>query len=257
MQDIKVAIVQANQFWEDKTANLLHLKKCVENEQADLFLFPEMFHTGFSMNAEVLAEKWTDSQGLKFLIQLAREKNAACYTSLIIEENGAFYNRAVFVEPNGKVVHYDKRKSFGLAGEDKIFTPGTEQVIHNYKGWNFLLQICYDLRFPEIQLNYTKNGVPLYDVLLTIANWPERRNQHWKALLPARAIENQAYVCAANRVGTDAHDLVYSGDSAILDALGNHLVQGAYTEAVLSTTLSASNLNYIRQKLPFLKDRTL
>lgn len=257
MQDLIVAIVQANQVWEDKTTNLSHFEKLIDNVSADLILFPEMFHTGFSMEAEKLAEDWEKSQGLAFLKRIAQTKNTACYTSLIIKENNQYYNRAVFVEPNGKVVHYDKRKSFGLAGEDKVFTPGTEQIIHTYKGWNFLLQICYDLRFPEIQLNYTKNGAPLYDVLLTVANWPERRNQHWKALLPARAIENQAFVCAANRVGTDPNGLVYSGDSAIVDPLGNHLVNGTYVETVLTSTLSVHALNDIREKLPFLKDRKL
>ena len=256
-ENIKIALVQANQVWENKQANYDNYNHLIETVEADLFLFPEMFHTGFSMNATHLAEDWSNSEGLNYLKEVAQRKNAACYTSLIISENGKFHNRAVFVEPNGTVVHYDKRKTFGLAGEDKTYTPGTEQIIHTYKGWKFLLQICYDLRFPEIQLNNEVNGAPKYDVLLTVANWPERRNTHWKALLPARAIENQAYVCATNRVGTDATDLVYSGDSAVIDALGNHLVQGSYHETVLITTLSSAQLAETRKKLPFLKDRNI
>lgn len=257
MNDLKVALVQANQLWEDKVGNFKHIESLLEETHTDLILLPEMFHTGFSMEAEKLSEEWEKSEGIIFLKELARKKNAAVYTSLIISENNAFFNRGVFIEPNGKVVYYDKRKSFGLAGEDKVFTPGKEQVIHTYKGWKFLLQICYDLRFPEIQLNYQINDTPLYDVMLTVANWPERRNQHWKMLLPARAIENQIYVCAVNRVGTDKHELLYSGDSAVYDLLGNSLVQGSYTESVLQTTLSMDNLIETRKKLPFLKDRKI
>ena len=256
-EELKVALVQANQIWEDKQANFAQYTEMISDVEADLFLCPEMFHTGFSMNATVLAEDWETSEGMVYLKQIAQQKNSACYTSLIIKENNQYRNRAVFVEPNGSVTYYDKRKTFGLAGEDKIYTPGTEQVVKEYKGWRFLLQICYDLRFPEIQLNHLQDNRPLYDVLLTIANWPERRNVHWKALLPARAIENQAYVCATNRVGKDATDLIYSGDSTIIDALGNHLVSASYEACVLTTTLSASKLQEARQKLPFLKDRSL
>ncbi len=256
-QELKVAIVQANQIWEDKQANFVNYRNLISDISADLILFPEMFHTGFSMNVTELAEDWNNSCGLDFLKEIAVEKNTACYTSLIIKDGESYRNRGVFIEPNGTITYYDKRKSFGLAGEDEFFTSGQNQVIVEYKGWKFLLQICYDLRFPEIQLNHVQEELPLYDVLLTVANWPERRNTHWKALLPARAIENQVYVCAANRVGTDQSGLIYSGDSAIIDALGNHVVQASYEEAVLLTTLQSTKLLDVRKKLPFIKDRKI
>lgn len=256
-EELQIALVQANQIWEDKDANFAHISSLIENTSADIFLLPEMFHTGFSMNAASLAEAWQSSEGVQFLKGVAKKKNAALYTSLIIKEGNHFHNRAVFVEPSGDVTHYDKRKTFGLAGEDKIYTAGKQQVIKEYKGWKFLLQVCYDLRFPEIQLNHEVEGTPLYDVLLTVANWPERRNTHWKALLPARAIENQSYVIATNRVGTDASDLIYSGDSAIIDPIGHTIVSASYEECVLVGKISAKQLQDVRKKLPFLKDRTL
>jgi len=154
MQDLKVAIVQANQVWENKEANLEHyaflLKYIID---VDLIVLPEMFHTGFSMNTGSLAEKMENSIGLNWLKELAKSKNSAVYTSLIIEENSNFYNRGIFVTPTGEFSIYDKRKTFGLAGEDKAFKAGTSETIVNYKNWNFQVQVCYDLRFPEIVRN--------------------------------------------------------------------------------------------------------
>lgn len=176
MRDLRITLVQANQIWEDKQANLHHFEQLISGVSTDVIVFPEMFHTGFSMNPEKLAEKMTDSQGIAWLKKIAAEKSAACYTSLIIEENNCFYNRGVFVEPTGKITVYDKRKCFGLAGEDLVFTAGKNTAIVDYNGWKINLQICYDLRFPEICRNEVKDETALYDVLIYVANWPERRN---------------------------------------------------------------------------------
>ena len=257
MQDLRIALVQAHQVWEDKQANLNHFSHLLANiETVDLILLPEMFQTGFSMKAEQLAEAMEDSVSIQWLKELSAKKNAAIYTSMIARENGSFYNRGLFVEPNGSTTVYNKRKTFGLAGEDLTYGSGTAEKIVNYKNWNLQLQICYDLRFPEIVRNrMTSNQSAAYDVILYVANWPERRSEHWKALLKARAIENQSYVVGVNRVGTDANGLSYSGDSQVVDALGTVNFCEAGIEEVKIVTLTKENLNATRELLPFLKDR--
>ncbi len=256
MQDLKVTLVQADQKWEDKKANLSNYNRLLENlEETDLIILPEMFHTAFSMNASTFAEKMNDSEGLNWLKLTAKDKNVAIYTSLIIEESNHYYNRGVFVYPSGEVKTYDKRKCFGLAGEDKVFTAGTDKTIVEYKGWKIQLQICYDLRFPEISRNgVDSNHSPFYDVMVYIANWPEKRKLHWQTLLTARAIENQCYVLGLNRVGEDGKGLVYSGDSQVVDALGNVQSLTPRNEEVKNVCLSRDLLDKIRQDLPFLKD---
>lgn len=256
--DLIVTLVQANQIWEDKEANFRNYEQLLASTvQSDVILLPEMFNTGFSMNASELAENFDESKSIEWLKSISHSKNAAVYTSLIIKEEGHFYNRGVFIEPNGSVFVYDKRKTFGLAGEDLVFSKGEKTTIVNYKGWNIRLQICYDLRFPEISLNQHKNGSPEYDLLLYVANWPERRSIHWRTLLPARAIENQCYLAGVNRVGEDHSGLTYSGDSCVVDLLGNRIVDVVNEEKVVSVTLSGSELNELREKLPFLKDRAV
>lgn len=256
MQDLKIALVQANQIWENKQANLDHYSMLLENTtDVDIILFPEMFHTGFSMNASVLAEKMENSLGINWLKDVAKTKKSAVYTSLIIEEDGRFYNRGVFISPDGFVTVYDKRKTFGLAGEDKIYTAGTTETIVEYCGWKLQLQICYDLRFPEIVRNRLEtNNSAAYDAILYVANWPERRNLHWKTLLKARAIENQSYVIGVNRVGTDKNELTYTGDSVCIDALGEGTNCTPGIEEVKIVTLSMNRLIDTRNVLPFLKD---
>jgi predicted amidohydrolase len=258
MQDLKIALLQLDQKWEDKLANLRHFEEQISliSEPVDIILLPEMFHTSFSMNAESLAETMENSMGLDFLRRNASEKNCAIYTSLIIKEGKYYRNRGVFVEPDGKVHSYDKRKSFGLAGEDKVFTNGTKETIVSFRGWNIQLQICYDLRFPEIIRNsINEAGDVAYDLVLYVANWPEKRAVHWTTLLKARAIENQSYVVGVNRVGKDGKDIVYSGDSMMIDALGEETICDPHLEKIQVVTLSKSKLNTIRETLPFLKDR--
>lgn len=256
MQDLRITTVQANQIWEDKKENLANYERLLtEIEPSDLIIFPEMFHTGFSMNVESLAETMGNSLGLDWLKNCAKTKKCAVYTSLIIEENGLFFNRGVFIEPSGKLSIYDKRKCFSLAHEDDFFTAGQNEVIVPYKSWKIQLQICYDLRFPEIVRNRMEENVPAYDVILYVANWPKKRAEHWKALLKARAIENQCYVVGVNRVGTDGKGLEYSGDSSCFNALGELGFNSNFVEEIQQHTLAMKDLTEIRKTIPFLKDR--
>lgn len=255
MQNLKVALVQANQVWENKKANFENYERLLNDVSADLILLPEMFQTGFSMNTSELAEEWQKSESIEWLKSISQTKNCAIYTSLMVSENGNYYNRGVFITPNAEVKKYDKRKSFSLAGEHKAFKSGSTETIVEYLGWKFQLQICYDLRFPEIARNYVlPNLSPAYDVLLYVANWPEKRVSHWNALLKARAIENQAYVLGVNRVGTDANGLAYSGESKIIDALGDNFELSKNEENVFVSILQKGKLNEVRKTLPFLSD---
>lgn len=256
MQDLTVTLVQARQFWEDKTQNLKHFEDLLRDvEETDLIILPEMFHTSFTMNASAFAERIDAGEGINWLKLLAKVKNTCVYTSLIIAENDQFYNMGVFIQPDGMVQTYAKRKTFGLAKEDQHYSSGNEEVIVELKGWKLQLQICYDLRFPEIVRNrMSDNGDPVYDAILYVANWPEKRSLHWKTLLRARAIENQCYVVGVNRVGEDGNGLIYSGDSSITDPLGNSTELTPHTEEVKSIHLSANLLKNTRIALPFLKD---
>ena len=257
MQDLKVTLVQANQIWENKKENIKHFEELLSTvEDTDIIVLPEMFHTGFTMNAKKFAEDMKKSSAISWLQTIAAQKNAAIYTSFIAKEDEYYFNRGIFVEPSGKYTHYDKRKLFTLAGEEKVFKAGHVKTRVNYKGWKIQLQICYDLRFPEI----TRNGLQdhksaKFDALLYVANWPEKRNTHWKALLTARAVENQCYVVGVNRVGEDGKGLTYSGDSAAINAYGESIANiKAHKERVKTVVLSADHLTDVRTQLQFLKD---
>ena len=255
MQNLSVTLVQTTQQWENKAGNLTHFDELFARLPAsDIVLLPEMFHTGFSMNAETLAETMK-ATGIAWLKKMARDKDTAIYTSLIIKEDEHYFNRGVFVQPDGLLHVYDKQKRFALAGEDLVYSAGTKSSIVNWRGWNIKLQICYDLRFPEIARNSVDaDGQADYDLLLYVANWPERRALHWKSLLVARAIENQCYVAGLNRIGTDGNGLTYSGDSMVVDALGTVHGCAASVEEIKTVELNYTDLLTVRQQLPFLKD---
>ena len=256
MQDLTITLIQTKQFWEDKVSNFTHFESILTHiGVTDLIILPEMFHTGFTMNAVDFAENYTDSTAIKWLKNMALLKQAAIYTSLIIYDQNYFYNRGVFIEPNGKLTYYDKRKLFTLAGEEKVYRAGQEKKIVEYKGWRLQLQICYDLRFPEITRNSLVKNKPLFDIILYVANWPERRATHWKSLLFARAIENQSFVVGLNRVGEDGKGLTYSGDSMVINANGECISSILpHKESIQTLTLSMNTLLEFRQQLPFLKD---
>ncbi|MFM6934605.1 MAG: nitrilase-related carbon-nitrogen hydrolase [Flavobacteriales bacterium] len=256
MQDLKVTLVQFDQIWEDISANINRISTLLENcVQTDLVVLPEMYHTAFSMNVS-LAENWLNHSAVEQLKSWSRQHGFAIYTSLMVEDKGKFFNRGVFVQADGAIQFYDKRRSFGLGGEDQFFHSGESETIVTYLGWKINLQICYDLRFPELIRNrIEQNGHAAYDVLLYVANWPKKRISHWTSLLPARAIENQCYVVGVNRVGIDGNQLEYSGASAAYDGLGQTLAELNDIETLQNVTLSASQLKELRQSLPFLKDR--
>lgn len=256
MQNLKTTLVQTKQFWEDKSANLSHFESHLSqiDQPTDVIVLPEMFHTSFTMNAKGMAENM-DGEGISWLKTQAKNHDAAIVASLIIEENGDYFNRMVFVTPTGKTSWYNKRKLFGPGKEDQHYKPGQENTIVDYKGWKLLLQVCYDLRFPENVRNSVIQNKYDYDAIIYVANWPEKRSLHWKILLQARAIENQCYVIGVNRVGTDANDLSYSGDSCIISPLGYVEQYSSHEEILLNDMLEAYVLKETREKLPFLKDR--
>lgn len=258
MQDLKVTLIQTTQFWEEKQANLVHFEQHLSKTgTTDLVLLPEMFHTGFSMKATELAEDFENSLAVNWLKEKAQQHQTAIYTSFICKASNRFFNRGVFVFPTGEITVYDKRKLFTLAKEEQHYSAGTEEKIVEYKGFRLLLSICYDLRFPEILRNRMISATEAkYDILLNVANWPERRSFHWKSLLLARAIENQCFLIGVNRIGTDENQLVYSGDSIALDPLGQAFstIQ-PHQETVETVTLRKEMLYEVREKLNFLKDQ--
>lgn len=258
MQDLKVAIIQTEQFWEDKTANLSHYENKfltdLIGEEVDLVLLPEMFNTGFTMNAKEMAESM-NGESIKWLISWAEKLNCHIGASIIINDDDKYFNRFVIVTSKGIQTHYDKRHLFRMANEHDHFSPGQSRVVYNLKGWNIMLQVCYDLRFPVFSRNKTIGEKKEYDCVIYIANWPEKRNFVWKTLLLARAMENQAYCIGVNRVGVDGNDISYSGDSVLVDPWGNPIFQFAEkTEMVKILTLEYQTLIDISERFPAFKD---
>jgi omega-amidase len=285
MATLTITTIQSNLHWEDKTANLQMFEEKIGQlqQRTEIVILPEMFSTGFSMQAEKLAEKM-DGPAVSWMKKISAERKIILTGSLIIEEEGNYYNRLVWMLPNGQYGYYDKRHLFGYAQEDQHYTPGSKRLIASVKGWKINLLVCYDLRFPvwsrqkpavssladlvaaemeaedfpvpppqEAGSSVTEK-TPEYDVLIYVANWPERRNHAWKTLLQARAIENQCYVVGVNRVGNDGNGIYYSGDSMIVDAMGSVVYTKTNDEDVFTTTLQKDPLDEIRNKLPFLKD---
>ncbi len=221
-------------------------------ERTELVVLPEMFTTGFSMNVEMLAENM-DGETIRWMKRIAAEQKIILTGSIIVKEEGKFYNRLVWMLPNGEYGAYDKKHLFGYGKETEFYSAGNKRLIAQVKGWKINLQICYDLRFPVWARNKNADG-PEYDLVIYVANWPKRRSHAWKTLLTARAIENQSYVIGVNRVGKDANDLEYSGDSMIIDPLGEILYQKPDAEDVFTITLDKEQLTDIRTRFPFLKD---
>ena len=264
-----VTLIQTDLRWEDKQANLAMLEKKIRGiqEKTMLVILPEMFSTGFSMKPELLAETM-DGPAVQWMKKIAAEKKIILTGSLIIEDQGQYYNRLIWMLPNGQCGTYDKRHRFAYAGEDKHYAAGNKRLIASVNGWRINLQVCYDLRFPvwarqhpdavEYLPGDGANSAPdarlEYDVLIYVANWPERRSHAWKTLLQARAIENQSYVIGVNRVGDDGNNIHHSGDSMIVDPLGEVLYHKNNVEDVFTYTLSKERVNEVRTKFPFWKD---
>ncbi len=234
MQDLTITLIQTELFWEDIPANLEMFDKKIDSiaEKTDVIILPETFSTGFTMNAEKVAEPMTGS-AVSWITKKARQKNAHILGSVIIGEEKKYFNRLLLAKPDGELATYDKKHLFRMAGEHEVFAAGNSYLTVEVNGWKLRFFICYDLRFPV----WCRNINNQYDVAVYIANWPGRRAPHWKLLLPARAVENQSYVIGVNRVGHDGNGLAYSGDSAIIDPLGNILFVQADHPCVHTATL--------------------
>ncbi|WP_299672725.1 amidohydrolase [uncultured Tenacibaculum sp.] len=252
MNTLSVAALQSDLVWENPTKNLENFTKKINHisDTVDLIVLPEMFTTGFSMNASNLAEKM-DGISVQWMQKTAVAKNAAILGSIIIEENDAFFNRLLFVFPSGEIQYYDKKHTFTLAKEHETYTSGTQKLIVEYKGWKICPLICYDLRFPVWSRN-----VEDYDLLLYTASWPKKRINAWDALLKARAIENMSFTIGVNRIGLDGNDYEYVGHSAVYDCLGNCLSEeNNELESTITLKLQKNEQDTVREKLGFLKDR--
>jgi predicted amidohydrolase len=252
MENLKVTLVQSELNWHDKASNLMLFDHLLESNisETDLIILPEMFTTGFTMKAENYAESM-EGDTVSWLKDQANRFDSCITGSAIIEEKGSYYNRLLWVTPGGNVQYYDKRHRFSLAGEQNHYSAGCERKVFQLKGWRIFPQICFDLRFPV----FSRNDLE-YDLAFYIANWPERRSHAWRTLLPARAIENQSYVIGVNRVGKDGNDVLYRGDSALIDPLGKMVSKIKPHEEIVQTfTLYAEELEKVREKFKFLNDR--
>ena len=250
--DLKIALVQTNLFWKDKTANLAMLEEKVFNIEAgvDIIVLPEMFSTGFTMDASEVAEP-LNLNTTKWMKQLAAQTKAVICGSIVIKDDGNYYNRFLWVEPSGQIQTYDKRHLFRMADEDQHYAAGKSNQIIHYKGWKILPQICYDLRFPVWSRNSDE-----YDILIFVANWPKPRISAWDTLLKARAIENMCYTIGVNRVGVDGNNLEYIGHSQAVDMLGEEMTPNSIEgEAVLEVHLDKSKLTENRNRFRFLNDK--
>lgn len=243
---MKITGLNSDIIWKDKAANFQLIEKELQNEDADLFLLPEMFSTGFCMDASEVSDR--NQESLEFLKKMSLEKNAAFCGSAPVEENGKFFNRMYFVQPDSRVDFYDKRHLFSFSGEDKVYSKGKERVIVSYKGFRFLLQVCYDLRFPVFARNNDD-----YEAILYVANWPEKRVGAWEHLLKARAIENLSYVFGLNRTDTDGNDLFYQESSHCFFADGREISEK--NGDIVTAELDSEELKDFRSHFQFLNDR--
>ena len=255
MSTLTITTIQSNLFWEDKQANMQMLQQKIESitDKTEIVILPEMFSTGFSMQPQLFAETM-DGETMGWMKMLSNKNGIVLTGSVMIEEEGKYFNRLIWMLPNGQFGYYDKRHLFAYGEEDKHYSSGNKRLIASVKGWKINLQVCYDLRFPVWARQQPKDGAPEYDVLIYVANWPERRSHAWKTLLCARAIENQCYVIGVNRVGDDAKNIHYSGNSLVIDPMGQVLYHMADEEDINTITLSKEKLEEVRTRFPFLND---
>jgi len=255
MSSLTLTIIQTDLVFENKTVNLERLKTKIENieQRTEIIVLPEMFSTGFSMQPELFAETM-EGETVKWMKEIAEANKIILTGSIIIEEDGQYFNRLVWMLPNGQLGYYDKRHLFAYGEEDKHYTGGNKRLIASVKGWKINLLICYDLRFPVWSRQQSGVDETEYDLLIYVANWPEKRSHAWKTLLCARAIENQCYVAGVNRVGKDNKNIYHSGNSLVIDPLGQVLFHMADEEDVFTITLQKEDLDKARTQFPFWKD---
>ncbi|MFT7245932.1 MAG: omega-amidase [Candidatus Azotimanducaceae bacterium] len=249
MSHLKIGLVQTELHWQDPTANRQHFQpKLQELAKADLIVLPEMFSTGFSMASSTYAESMSD-ETVNWLQSQAQDLDTAICGSVMIRENNHFYNRFLMCAPNQTPIIYDKHHLFRMAEEQNHFSPGNSRVVFELKGIRICPQICYDLRFPVFSRNQDD-----YDLLLFVANWPAKRQHHWRALLTARAIENQAYVVGVNRIGSDGNKVEYSGDSGFIHPDGNWIADLTHKDTQHMVELELEDLREYRKAFPAWQD---
>ncbi len=253
MQDLTVTMIQQPLHWLDPDANCEQFGRLISTlNDTDLIILPEMFNTGFTMQPDSVAESG-DGKTLEWLSQTSQQKNSAIVASLPYRKTGKqgihYYNRLVFMHPDGQFQHYDKRHLFRMAQEHKHYQGGKTRLIVNYKGWRICPMVCYDLRFPVWSRN--KND---YDLLVYIANWPAARSEHWRTLLKARAIENLSYVAGVNIIGTDGNNISYQGDSVVHGAAGEQLLFAGAMGGCFTTRLNYDALMDYRKRFPAYMD---
>lgn len=255
MSSLTLSLVQTALVWEDKAANLQLLETQLASlrGKTQVVVLPELFSTGFSMQTQVLAEPM-HGPTVQWMRTMAQQYQLIITGSVMIQEEGLFYNRLIWMLPTGELGHYDKRHLFAFAGEDRYYSRGNKRFIASANGFKINLQICYDLRFPVWSRQHATDGQPEYDLLIYVANWPERRRLAWMSLLQARAIENQCYVIGVNRVGEDGHQIYHSGDSMVIDPLGEVLFTKKDEACVHTLTISKEQLQAYRRQFPFLRD---
>lgn len=252
-KDLKVTLIQSDLFWENKTKNLEMFSQKISSitETTNLIVLPEMFTTGFTMNPSAFAETLNE-ETINWMKQKASDKNCAIVGSFICEHENKYFNRLVFMNTDGSFNTYDKKHLFSLGDENNHYSPGNKKLMIELNGWKICPFICYDLRFPEWLRNSKSNP---YDLLIVIANWPERRSHPWKALLTARALENQSYVVGLNRIGYDGNNIFHSGDSQVLNAKGEKISTIQPNEEKTETiSLNYSELMEFRTIFPVLND---
>ena len=259
-KDLRVTTLQTTLYWEDPVKNIRKLNrqlKPIKRDSSDVIVLPEMFNTGFTMNAEKVAEL-EGGFTMQWMSEISSSLNSSICGSLIIKEKKKFYNRFIWMNPNGSYQNYDKRHLFRMGGEDKIFTAGKESVVIECNGWVICPQVCYDLRFPVWSRNrMEREGKKIifdYDVLLYVASWPSVRKFAWQQLLIARAIENQSYLIGVNRIGKDGLGSTYEGGSTILNPFGEKINKATNKKLLETITLSMKKLQEIRKKFPVFFD---
>jgi omega-amidase len=254
MSSLTISLIQTNLFWENKKANLEMLQQKIEGikEKTEIVILPEMFTTGFSMKPELFAETM-DGETVKWMKKITAEKKIILTGSVIIEENGKYFNRLVWMLPNGEYGVYDKRHLFAFANEHSHYSAGNKKLIASVKGWKINLQICYDLRFP-VWARQDFQSENKYDLLINVANWPTKRNIAWQTLLRARAIENQCFVAGVNRTGEDGNKIYYSGDSMLIGPLGETIYKKNQAEDIYTFTMQKEKITETRNQFPFWKD---
>jgi predicted amidohydrolase len=260
LENLTVTIIQTHLHWQNREANFEHFEKLIDTIEGktNLIVLPEMFTSGFTMDAKAVADK-SDGEVLAWMKSKAKKKGAVIVGSTVIEENRAYYNRLLWVKPDGTFEYYNKRHLFRMAKENEHYAEGKSRLISKLDDWRICPLVCYDLRFPSFSrnVNWTKEFERnhQYEVLIYVANWPKRRSHAWKSLLVARAIENQCYVIGVNRIGVDGNEIPYSGDSMIINPLGEIVSKTIPNqESVESVELNLKDLKDYRIAFPAIHD---